>query len=162
MTIKTIYEGAERLLNQIIRKESTDQGHNLTGALEDSLSHKVTREGGADVMQGLAVHYAQYVNDGVPAESASWKQFPFLVEYFKKRGVTDDRQAKAAAAATIRVWMREGMSTQASKRFSKTGSRQNMIENAIAGNDGRIDDFMSDSFDFGVEEQFQKEKTETL
>lgn len=164
MTIKEIYQGAQRLIDQIIRKESSAQGHFLTGALEDSLDSSVAKEGKADVMQGLALYYAQFVNEGVPASSVSWKQFPFLVEYFKKRGVTgdDDRDAKAAAAATIRVWMRDGMPTQASKRFSSTGSRVQMIENSIAGNGSKIDGYMGDAFDFHVEEEFQNEKNETV
>jgi hypothetical protein len=166
MTIQAIYQGAQALINQIIRKESTAQGHYLTGALEDSLASLVKKEGGADVMQGTAVYYAQFVNEGLPASSASFKQVPFLIEYFEKRGYpfysTSGVDARTLAFATIAKWKKEGMPTQASKRFSKTGSRVQMIENAITGSEGRIDEFMGDSFDFGVEEQFQKEKSETI
>lgn len=161
MTIKEIYQGAEALINDLLRKESRDQGHFLTGALEDSFSANIIKQGKVDVMEGFAAHYARYVNDGVPAESASFKQFPFLVEYFKKRGLPEN-EAKGAAAATIRVWMKEGMSTQASKRFSNTGARQQMIDAAFTGGANKIDEYMTDTFDFAVEELFQKTKSETI
>jgi hypothetical protein len=160
-TIQEIYAGAERLINQIIRKEIVDQGHHLTGSMEDSLDYGVLDNGKEVIMEGFAVHYTKFVNDGVPAKSASMKQWPFLVEYFKLRGLPE-KEAKGAAAATIKVWMKEGMSTQASKRFSKTGARQNMIESAFTGNEARIDQYMTDSFDFVVEEKFQQERSETI
>ncbi len=160
-TIEEIYAGAERLINQFIKKEMIDQGHHLTGAMEDSLDYTVINDGKTQTMEGFAVHYTKFVNDGVPAKSASMKQFPFLVEYFKQRGLPE-KEAMGAAAATIKVWMKEGMSTQASKRFSKTGSRQNMIENAFVGNESKLDDYMTSGIDFVVEERFQKEKSETI
>lgn len=163
-TVKDIYEGAQRLINTVLRHEIVAQGHHLTGALEDSLDSSVSKEGKADVMEGFALYYAKFVNDGVPPESASMKQFPFLVEYFKKRGVRgeDDRDAKAAAAATIKKWMKEGMPTQASKRFSSTGSRTEMIQNAFVGAQAQVDEYMSNSLDFAVEEHFQQTKSETI
>ena len=112
-------------------------------------------------MEGFAVYYAQFVNDGVPAESASYKQVPFLINYFKLKGLAE-KEATAAAFATVKTWMKEGMPTQASKRFSKTGSRVNMIESAFTGAEHRIDEYMGQSFDFAVEEVFQKTKSETI
>lgn len=161
MDIKEIYDGAEKLINQYIKKESTDQGHYLTGAMEDSLSHRVKKQGRAYTMEGFGVHYAQYVNEGVPAESASMKQFPFIKRYFQQRGL-GEKEAGAAAAATIRKWMKEGMSTQASKRFSSTGARQHFVESAIVGNESKIDEYMSNSFDFSIDETFHKTKSETV
>lgn len=160
-TIADIYEGAERLINSIIRKEMIDQGHHLTGAMEDSLDKKVFKKGKAEVMEGFAVYYTQFVNEGFPASSASFKQVPFLIDYFRKRGL-GEREAQSAAFATVKTWMKEGMPTQASKRFSRTGSRTNMIENAFAGSGDRIDDYMSNGIDFVVEERFQMEKSETI
>lgn len=161
ITIREIYNGAENLINQIIRKESAAQGHYLTGGLENSLTAEFDREGTADVMQGVAVYYAQFVNDGVPASSTSMKQFPFLVKYFQLRGL-GEKEAKGAAAATIKVWQKQGMPTQASKRFSQTGSRVQMFQNAFVGNAVKIDDYMSASLDFGVSEKFQETKSETI
>lgn len=166
-TIADIYQGAERLINQELRKEMIAQGHHLTGAMEDSLEAEISQEGKADIMQGYAVLYTKFVNEGFPAASASMKQMPFLIEYFQKRGYPiyssgGGLTAVSLAAMTIKKWMKEGMPTQASKRFSGTGSRTNMIENAFIGAEVRIDEYMSNSLDFAVEEVFQMEKSETI
>lgn len=166
-TISDIYKGALVLINQELRKEMFAQGHHLQGKMEDSLDADVLKEGKADVMQGYAVYYTKFVNEGFPPQSASFKQFPFLLDYFIKRGYPvastgGKLTAGALAAMTIRKWMREGMPTQASKRFSSTGSRTNMIENAFVGAEPKIDEFMSSGLDFVVEERFQLEKSETI
>lgn len=160
-TITDIYNAAEAFINQFLRKEMVAQGHHLTGAMEDSLDSQASKKGKADIMEGFAILYTQFVNDGVPASSASFKQFPFLVEYFRQKGF-GEREAKGAAAATIRTWMKEGMPTQASKRFSSTGSRTNMIEAAFTANEHKVDEYMANSFDFAVNEMFHKEKSETI
>lgn len=161
ITIAEIYRGAENLINQLIRKESHAQGHYLSGAMEESLSAEVLKKGKADVMEGFAVDYTKFVNEGVPAASASMRQFPFVYKYFLARGLAD-KEAKGAAAATIKKWMKEGMSTQASKRFSQTGARQHMIESAFIGGKTQIDEYMTNLFDYSMEEQFQQTKSETV
>ena len=167
-TIADIYNGAERFINEIIRKEMVAQGHHLTGAMEESLEGEITKAGKAEALEGFAVKYTQYVNDGVKAESASMRQFPFLVEYFNQRGYPEYSSnsstltSRALAAMTIKKWMKEGMSTQASKRFSSTGSRQNMVENAIKGSEVKIDEYMNNSFDFLIDEEYKKEKSEVV
>lgn len=167
-TIADIYKGAERFLNEIIRKEMVAQGHHLTGAMEDSLDAEIKKSGKSDTMEGYAVEYTKFVNEGVPAESASMKQFPFLVKYFVLRGYPEYSSnsstltARSLAAMTIKKWMKEGMSTQASKRFSSTGSRQNMIENAFVGSEDKMDEYMGNSFDFLINEEYKKEKSEVV
>lgn len=160
--ITQIYEGAENFINQLLRKESSAQGHFLTGALEASLDAKISKQGKADIMDGIAAYYTQYVDQGFPAESASMKQFPFMVRYFQARGL-DEKEAKNAAAATIKVWMKQGgMPTQASKRFSETGSRTNMISNAMVGADAQINEYFSNAFDFAFDEKYHETKSETI
>lgn len=167
MTIADIYKEASKLINQFIREEMVAQGHHLTGEMEESLSSEVGMIGKAEVMDGFAVYYTQIVNDGFPAASASFRQFPFLVEYFVKRGfpvysTSGALTANQLAAMTIRKWMKEGMPSQASKRFSGTGSRTQMIESAFVANEHKVDELMENGFDFIMEEEFQKEKSETV
>ena len=161
ITIEDIYFGAARLITELLRKESESQGHTLTGAMEDSFTTSTSKSKDSDVMEGFAVFYTRFVNEGVPAGSASMKQFPFLYKYFLQRGLSD-QEAKGAAAATIKTWMKEGMSTQASKRFSKTGARQNMIESALVGGKTQIDEYMKNSLDFFVDELYHQMKSETI
>lgn len=160
-TISDIYEGAQRLINEFIRKEIVAQGHHLTGAMEDSLDSEIFKSKKAEVMEAFAIDYTRFVNDGFPAASATFKQVPFLIEYFKKRGY-EEKAAVSFAFATVKKWMKEGMPTQASKRFSTTGSRTNMIENAFVANEHKLDDYMSTGLDFVVDENYRKEKTEKI
>lgn len=161
MSIKEIYGGAFRLINELLRRELDEQGHRLTGALEDSLDATQEKDGRDYVLTGTAVDYARFVQDGFPAQSASMKQFPFVYRYFLQRGL-EDQEAKRAAAATIRTWMNQGMPSVTSKAFSKTGSRTDFARNAFVGAASRIDEYMGNSFDFVVEEEFQKTKSETV
>lgn len=166
-TISDIYRGALTLINQELRKEMVAQGHHLSGKMEDSLDADILKQKNADVMEGYAVYYTRFVNDGFPPKSASFRQFPFLLEYFIKRGFPvastgGNVTAGTMAAMTIRKWMKEGMPTQASKRFSQTGSRTQMIENAFVVAEPKIDEYMTNGFDFLVEEKFQMEKSETI
>lgn len=161
MTIADIYKDAEKLINNLISRSATNKGHHLTGRLEASLDAKTFKKRGIDTMEGFAIAYAQYVNDGTRAEKASFKQFPFLLEYFKKRGL-DEKEAGGAAAATIKVWMREGMSTKASKRFSEDGSRNRFVDDAFENDNGQINNFMIAGFNKVVEEHYRKEKSEKI
>lgn len=160
-TIADIYTGAERLINQVLRDEIIAQGHHLTGALEDSLSSIISKEGNTEVMQGLALYYSQFVEHGFPARSASMKQFPFVYRYFLARGYAD-KDAKWIAAATINKWRKEGMPTEDSKGYSVTGERKLYVQEAVVKAEPKIDEYMGNSLDFLVEERFQQEKSETI
>lgn len=160
-TIKEIYSGAFRLINELLRRELDEQGHRLTGALEDSLDAEQSKDGADHVLTGTAALYAKFVQDGFPAQSATMKQFPFVYRYFLQRGL-EDSEAKRAAAATIRTWMNQGMPSVTSKAFSKTGSRTDFARNAFVGAQPRIDEYITNSLDFVVEGEFQKTKTETV
>jgi hypothetical protein len=167
VTIADLYKEAEKLINEFIRVEMKAQGHHLTGAMEESLGSETSSTGKAELMEGFAVYYAKIVNDGFPAKSASFKQFPFLVEFFVKKGFpiyssSGGLTANQLAAMTIRKWMKEGMPTAASNRFSSVTRRQRMFENAFQDNKQKLDEFMSNGFDFIMEEDFQKEKSETI
>lgn len=155
------------MISDLLRDESEAQGHTLTGAMGKSFSAVPVTKGRERILEGRALKYTDYVNDGFPAKSASFKQAPFLEEYFIKRGFPvfssgGGITAKQMAFATISKWMKEGMSTQASKRFSKTGARQNMIEAAFTGGDTKIDQFMSSAFDKSIDDHYHITKSETV
>lgn len=157
MTIEQIYLGAENLINQLVREEFQAQGHSLTGAFELSLDGEVTKTRYTATLAVYGLTYGMTVNTGLSPDKISWKMLPGLTEYFIKRGVAD---AKGAATATIKKWMTEGMSTQASKRFSQTGGRQHFVEAALLNSS--IDEYMDNLFEFGIDEKFNKVKNETI
>lgn len=155
MTLDEIYEGANVILSDLLREELILQGHTLTGDLEESIGAKI--EGSSLI--GLAIYYAEAVNEGFSPDKASFKMLPGMIDYFIKRGLGPE-EAKQAAVNTIRVWMKEGMSTQASKRFSQTGERQHFIEEAFEKSN--IDAYMSNALDLAIDEQYHKTKDETI
>lgn len=159
--IEDIYLGAARLINDLIRTEFKAQGHTLTGAFEDSLTYEVTKTKNIAKLVGKGLSYGMLVNDGYTPSQISDKMFPGLMAYFIKRGL-DAANAKQAAGATIKKWKNEGMSTQASKRFSATGGRQHFVEAAFTGNEAIIDGYIGNLFDFAIEEQYNRTKSETI
>lgn len=159
MTIETIYNAVAVLINNLIRREHTAQGHYLTGELENSLDYKTKRLGNVATLEGYAIWYAKTLNEGLQPSQISMKMLPGLVSYFVLRGL-NPVEAKRAAGATINKWKQEGMSTQASRRFSQTGGRQHFIEAAFTHPE--IDDTMSTLLDFAVEEKMNKVKSETI
>lgn len=161
MTIADIFDLAQDFINKILREEIIAQGHHLTGKMEESLHGVKSSRGRTDLLEGFAIFYAQFVDQGFPASSANFSQAPFLIEFFQKRGLSP-KEATGAAFATIKVWMRDGMPSQASKRFSQTGSRTNFVSNAIAGKASEIDEFIGSKIDIAVDELFKREKSETI
>jgi hypothetical protein len=168
MTIEDIMNGALPMINQFLKEEIIAQGHTLTGAYENSFEGSVKTDKDETVLTGDAIPYWKYVDFGFPKESASMRQYPFILAYFIQRGfpikgAQGEISAGQMAAATIRKWMRQkGMSTIESRAYSKTGARQHAIEDAFRVNNGRLDEYMGNSFDFAIEELFQKEKSERI
>lgn len=161
MSMALIQFRAEKLLNQLLIKEWTLQGHHLSGIFDASLTSKQTRNRTQYVMTGYAVSYAMIVNEGVEPEKISKKMVPGLIVYFKQRGL-NDFDAVRAARATVNKWKTEGMSTQASKRFSQTGARHHFIEAVFVGYKFQIDEHFLNAIDFDISEQYRKTKSETV
>lgn len=157
--IEDIYLGASRLINQLILEEFRAQGHSLTGEFERSLESETFKTRYTATLTGKGLSYGMTVNKGLEPNQIKKSMIPGLVEYFKKRGFSP-QQSEAYAVATYKKWKQEGMSTQASKRFSSTGGRQNFVEAAMLSN--KIDEYMLVSFDFGIDEQFSRLKNETI
>lgn len=160
-TIQEIYAVAVSYINNFLKDEFKDQGHHLTGAYENSLDATIQQNGNSIDLEGFGLFYGTFVNDGIPPAHASMKQFPFLVRYFLARGL-GLKEAKGAAAATIHTWMKEGMSTAASKRFSVTGERQNFLTDAFTKNDSKLDNFMGRQYDTMVDDLYLQEPSETI
>jgi len=161
INITDIYFGAQRLINEAIRIEHSAQGHNLTGTLENSLNGKITKNGRHDILSGFAVKYAKTLNEGIKPQDVNSNVIPGLIKYFILRGL-GPKEAERAAVATFYKWKQEGMSTEASKRFSSTGERQHFIERAFEKNENALDSYMLNTLDFSINEHYSKTKSETI
>lgn len=147
-------------LTEKIRKELSEQGHTLTGALESSFRSMKTNT----VLEVYANDYINPVNSGVPAENIPYdsskqsgaktsQYIEGLKRYAMMRfGITNEREALSAAFAIARKHEKEGMPTAGSYRFSNNGDRTEAVEKII--NDAQLD--------FEVEQSLDRELDDLL
>lgn len=159
--LRNIYKRGGPRLMQELKKELRAQGHFNTGKLESSFSSNVKVTGDEVQLTGLAIDYAGILSDGTRPEKASMKQFHFVKEFFMSKGV-GEKKAGAYAAMTIRKWMREGMSTKASVRFSKNGRRLNFIGFVREKKMKVVNDLVLKDIDIEVQKVFNKTKSKTI
>lgn len=168
--LSDILKDAQSLIETAIKNESHLQGHYLTGAMERSLSAEITSKQNATTLEGSAIFYTKFVDQGVPSsripfgEGSGAKHSAYiqgLISYFKLRGLAE-KEAISAAFATAKKHKKEGMPTKGSYRFSRNGSRLRMLINAFKSKQSQLDAFVTKELDILVEKDFKKEKSETL
>lgn len=141
--------------------ELRKQGHHNTGALEASFTSEIT-ENNMDVhVVGKAFSYANILNEGVRKDRASFKQFYFVKEFFLTKGYEKEDAAKYAAM-TIHRWMKGGMSTAASSRFSETGERNKFIQAVEKRISSKMDEMVHNGVDKVINTEINKQKSETI
>lgn len=145
----------QNTVTRLLKKELDAQGHYLTGRLEKSIQVQVLKGFLNYEINVVALDYAKFLNDGFPAESASMKQFPFLVHYFLQRGLSL-KPAQQAAAATIITWQRDGMPSQHAGVYSKSDERQHFIENVFINHDAQILKVLEDDMDYEINKEYLK------
>jgi hypothetical protein len=125
-----------------IRKELRDQGHVLTGQLEQSIDYEVIQTGGKLVFAMLLEDYGVYIDTGVPADRIPYsrgsgagtsKYIEGLRRYWRLRGLSD-KEATRASFATANKHKREGMPTKNSYSFSSNGRRLGFFTKTIDEN----------------------------
>jgi|SRR5690606_15913075 len=161
MSIRSVMQKAANKIKPAIKRELKAQGHYLSGNLENSLKDTILFGENGTKIEGTALGYAKYLEDGFPAQSANWGQLPFMIKYFIARGL-GAKEAKQAAAATIMKWMKEGMPTEGSRRFSKTGNRKRFIKIVGKAIDQEIDKIILEGLDKEIDKTYHKTKSETI
>lgn len=159
MTIEDIHIYLAKFINKLVIDEFRAQGHSLTGEFEKSLTPTTNKTKYTATLTVKGLKYGMIVNEGIAPSQVRDSMLPGLVNYFLLRGLSQ-KEASGAALATLRAWKKEGMSTQASKRFSSTGARQHFIDAAFLNPE--IDEQALNLIDFGINEQFSKTKNETV
>lgn len=167
---EAILNRAGKVIQGKLREQLRTQGHTLTGQLEKSIVSRVIIDSGATVLEGVALSYAGILDAGVtvariPFSAGSGarhsKYIEALIRYFRLRGL-DEKESKSAAFATAKVQKREGMSTIASHRFSKDGTREYFIELTDIALGKTIDEIVMPGLDDLIENEFNKTKSETI
>ncbi len=147
---KDLIQIVEQILKDLIAEfqdELRQQGHVLTGKLINSMSFRVDEFSNQIVGVIEFEDYGRFVDTGVSAsripfsgrsgKGGTSKYIEGLIRFFKLRGLSG-REAKQAAFATAMKHKREGMPTNASRRFSQNGDRKGFINKRLEKAEPRI------------------------
>ena len=115
------------------QEELREQGHDNTGKLIDSLRPEVVNLGDAWEVRIVGLDYAKFVNYGIKPGK---KLNPFaLAKWVEQKGIASgEKEIKSIAFAIRQKIFQEGMPTENSLKFSKTGSRTDFISITINKN----------------------------
>lgn len=124
---------------KLIADEWTAQGHDLSGKFRSALTYTIRQESDAtyiDLIDGTS-GYGAILNKGVTADRIPFspgsgrktsKYIQGLTRYAMARMGASEKDAVSIAFAIAYKHKEEGMPTNASKRFSKTGERTRFVE----------------------------------
>lgn len=125
-----------KLTVEALRQQYILQGHKLTGRLNRSISYKTeeTTEGAKVIilMESYGVILDQGVNPnripfGGSTGAKSSRYIQGLAQFAKKRFRVSSKKALSIAFAIAKQHKKKGMSTPASRKYSKTGKRKGAI-----------------------------------
>ena len=164
-------KAAGALLRKGLRDEFAAQGHSLTGTYEASVQVQVSDAGNEQRLAMLALAYGQIVNYGIKPSRIPYGGFggkggtsqyiQGLIRFFRLRGLSEE-EAKRAAFATAKKQKKEGMSTEGSKQYSKTGERQGFLQRMEEATGPAVDTLVLRGFDDLVGAKFHETKSETV
>jgi len=172
--IESIIEDVLRLLQADLKEELRQQGHRLTGRLEDSLKYTVEASSTVAVGRMFAEDYGIFVELGVRAsripfsgnrQGGGGKRTSFyiqgLISFWEKRGLSG-REAVSAAFATAHVHKREGMPSRRSYAFSSTGERTGFVRAAVERNLDKIGQIIEEKYGATIELEIAQQFNERI
>lgn len=134
-----------------IAQEMDDQKHTLTGAIKD-IDIEVEQVSDGWVLRGKMQHYAEYLDQGVPADRIPFsgstgrggtsKYIEGLINFAELRGFNNPKSAAFAIAYTQ---MREGMPTFGSRRLADR--RTGFMDYVFNIHQAEIKEEIQDAFD---------------
>lgn len=157
---ETILKEANQIILTALTKALRDQGHYLSGALERSLTSIITK----DRLVGSSLYYLWILDQGVaPGKMViGAKSIAALTNYVQRRMGYDSKKAKHIAFAILKKQQREGMSTHNAYRYSSTGQRKFALTQAFKNMDQLLSKQIFSGVDALIDNEFNKQKTETL
>lgn len=161
-TIQTIDDQVQSTLIEELRQ----QGHTLTGSLEQSIQSLLGTDGSGITLDVYANDYlggregdaSGPLNTGVAAEripfggnatGAKTSQYiEGLKNYAKRRfGISDEKVALSAAFAIAKTHKKEGMPSQGSYAHSQNGQRTESLERTLNDNENAYDQILENGID---------------
>lgn len=160
LSTQTILQQANATIITALTKALRDQGHYLSGALERSLVATIT----ADRLIVSALYYLWILDKGVaPGKMViGTKSITALTAYVQKRMGYDSKKAKHIAFAILKKQQKEGMSTRNAYRYSSTGQRKFALTQTFKNMDQLLSKQIFSGVDALIDNEFNKQKTETL
>lgn len=171
-TIYQVLKKAQKTLDEALKKELRDQGHHLTGELEGSITGEITALPDGWQLIGTSLSYGQILNAGVRPDRIPFsgtggggggksQYIEGLKRFFMLRGLSE-KEAQGAAFATAKKHQQEGMATDASERFSSTGTRFQFIKYAEEKVSQVCDTIVSDGIDEVVDNVYNQTASEII
>lgn len=146
MSLQSAYNKIGQLINAAIVKEINEQGHSMTGALEQSLEVLTDNNG----VSGVGNTYGIYLNLGVKADQIKYPyaraRIDGLTRFAMFRMGVDEKTGRSIAFAIATTHAREGMPTSGSYKYSNNGKRTDSIDDAIEKSEQGIIDLLFDEF----------------
>ena len=152
------FEDAANKIGEIaveaVKLELAAQGHRLTGALIDSVTYQVKQTATGAMIEGLLLDYGIPVNTGVPASRIPYSggrsgggasaYIRGLQLFAQLKFRVSKKEALGIAFAIANKHKKEGMPTQRSKRFSKTGKRTGAIQDGLQNVERQIQEVINE------------------
>jgi hypothetical protein len=139
---------------EAVKLELAAQGHRLTGALIDSVTYQVKQTATGAMIEGLLLDYGIPVNTGVPASRIPYSggrsgggasaYIKGLQLFAQLKFRVSKKEALGIAFAIANKHKKEGMPTQRSKRFSKTGKRTGAIQDGLQNVERQIQEVINE------------------
>lgn len=160
LSTQTILQQANATIITALTKALRDQGHYLSGALERSLVATIT----ADRLIGSGSYYLWILDQGVaPGKMViGTKSVTALTNYVQRRMGYDSKKSKRIAFAILKKQQNEGMPTRNAYRYSSTGQRKFALTQAFKNMDQLLSKQIFSGVDALIDNEFNKQKTETL
>ena len=156
--MQDIFQQAADMIGEIaveaVKLELAAQGHRLTGALIDSVTYQVKQTATGAMIEGLLLDYGIPVNTGVPASRIPYSggrsgggasaYIRGLQLFAQLKFRVSKKEALGIAFAIANKHKKEGMPTQRSKRFSKTGKRTGAIQDGLQNVERQIQEVINE------------------
>ncbi len=131
MILQTAYRKVGEAINAELVKQLDEQGHRMTGKLQETLEVITDANG----VSGVGELYGIFVNLGVKAEQIKYPyaraRIEGLTRFAQFRMGVDEKTGRSIAFAIATKHAREGMPTSGSYKYSQNGKRTDSIDDAI-------------------------------
>jgi len=152
--IATDIEKLQHVLNEALMDEFEAQGHRMTGKVVQDIEYVVKQHTDMISIAGMMYPYANYLAAGTSAGKIPFSgrtgsggtslYIEALKNYARQRmGIENDKKALSVAFAIAHTQKKQGMPTQGSYRFSRTGKRTEWVGDALKNNEDKISEVIS-------------------